>query len=280
VTHARLTSATSGRRRTSTASIVLAPLLRGPRRTGRLLGASRAAIYLRFDIEAPGVVALLPPSSVRLPLGVVVSGTLPAITAHHAVAIGEGSLSLGDDAWVPGGWFDPRPRTLTAADPIRVAAAASVLSELSAADVGVDADRARAAVMSLMAGEAQPACGLLGDGPGLTPAGDDVVAGALAACALLRPETRLGGVPEILAGARRATTSLSAALLSCAAAGQVVPEAAEFLAALCGEGDVAIALAALRSVGSTSGTALAVGIVAALDADAGSIRDAHAGGAA
>jgi hypothetical protein len=280
VTQARLTSATSDPRRTITASVALASLLRGPHLTGRLLGASPVAIYLRFNsMEPPGVVALLPPSSVRLPLGMVVSATLPALTAHEPVAVGEGALSLGDEVWVPSGWFDPRPKALTAADPSRVIAASSVLSELSAAEVGVDPERARAAVTALIGGEAEPACGLLGEGPGLTPAGDDVIAGALAACALLRGETQLRGVSEILAGARRATTSLSADLLSCAAAGQVVPEAADFLGALCGQGDVAVALAGLRSVGSTSGAALAVGIVAALDPDVRNTHEAHAGGA-
>jgi Protein of unknown function (DUF2877) len=229
--------------------------------------------------DVPAVVALLPLSSVRLPVGMVVAGMLPAIAAHGPVAAGDGALSVGDDVWVPARWFDPRPQSLTAANPSRVIAASRAMSELSAADVGVDADRARTAVMALIAGDAQPACGLLGEGPGLTPAGDDVVAGALAACALLRRETGLPAVPEIVASARRATTSLSAALLSCAAAGQVVPQAAEFLAALCGQGDVAIALAELRSVGSTSGTALAFGIVAALDPDGESIREANAGGA-
>ena len=166
--------------------------------------------------------------------------------------------------WVPARWFDPRPRNLTAANPGRLAAAARVLRELSEAEVGVNAERARAAVVALVSGEARLACALLGEGPGLTPAGDDVVAGALAACALIGPKLGLQAVPEILAHARVATTSLSAALLSCAAAGQVVPQAARLLAALCGTGEVATALAELRSVGSTSGTALAIGIVAAL----------------
>jgi len=280
VTHTRLTSPISAPPWPTAASIALAPLLLGRRRTGRLLGASDAAIYLRFDLDdAPAVVALLPPTSVRLPLGMIVAGTLPAIAVEPAVVVGEGALSVSDGVWVPARWFDPRPQSLTAANPSRVISASRVLSALSAAETGVDTDHARTAVMALVAGEARPACGLLGEGPGLTPAGDDVVAGALGACALLRPETGLHAVPEILAAARRATTSLSAALLSCAAAGQVVPQAAEFLAALCGQGDVAVALAGLRSVGSTSGTALAVGIVAALDADREGIRETQAGGA-
>jgi Protein of unknown function (DUF2877) len=237
----------------------------GPARVGRLLGASPAGVYLRFDVvDAPDVVALLPASSVRLPLAMVVADPLPSIAGDPAVLVGDGALRVGEDAWFPARWFDPRPRKLTAADPDRLAAASHRLSELSAAEIGIESERARTAVLSLVAGEARPASALLGDGPGLTPAGDDIVAGALAACALIGDDPALRAAPEILASARVATTSLSAALLSCAAAGQVVPEAARLLAALCGAGEVSPALADLRSVGSTSGTALAVGIVTAL----------------
>ena len=266
MTHTPFTQAVrTASRRPAAASIAVAPLLRGPRQTGRLLGASATAVYVDFDTDGvPRVLALLPPTSVRLPLGMVVAGSLPPIAGDPAVVVGEGALSVGDDVWVPARWFDPRPRGLTATDPDRLAAAARVLWALSMDEVGVETDCARTAVLSLVAGESKPACALLGAGPGLTPAGDDVVAGALAASALLGRTTGLRAAPEILSQAQRATTSLSAALLSCAAAGQVVPEAARFLAALCSRGDVESTLSGLRSVGATSGTALAVGIVAAL----------------
>ena len=207
----------------------------------------------------------MPPSSVRLPLGMVVGGTLPAIAGDPTVVVGEGAVSVGEEVWVPMRWFDPRPRSLTAANPARLVTASRLLGDLSASEVGVDTDRARHAILALVVGEGHPTCALLGEGPGLTPAGDDVVAGALAACELFGHKSALQAVPEILARAPRATTALSAALLSCAAAGQVVPEAARFLSALSGRGDVGTALAGLRSVGATSGTALAVGIVAALE---------------
>ncbi len=209
----------------------------------------------------------------------VIAGALPPVRGETTVTVGEGVLQIGADVWVPTRWFDPRPGNLTTAQPGPLAAAARVLRELSPAEAGVDTDRARRAIVALVAGEARPACALLGEGPGLTPAGDDVVAGALAACVLIGPKAGLRAVPEILAHAHVATTSLSVALLSCAAAGQVVPEAARLLAALCGRGEVATALTRLRSVGSTSGTALAIGILAALQADDAGIRGAHDDGA-
>jgi Protein of unknown function (DUF2877) len=255
-------------RRAAAASTAIAPLLEGPRREGRLLGASPAAVYAGFGLDGiPEVVALLPSSSVRLPLAMVVVGPLTAPRPDDLVVVGEGALAVGHELWVPTRWFNPRPPSLSAVDPAQLAAASEVLSGLSAVEVGVDLERAWAAVAALVAGEAQPACALLGGGPGLTPAGDDVVAGALASYALIAGGTRGATVAEILAHARHATTSLSAALLSCAAAGQVVPEAADLLAALTGKGEIESALARLRSIGSTSGTALAVGIVAAIDAD-------------
>jgi hypothetical protein len=232
-----------------------------------VLGASPAAIYLRFEgAPHPDVVALVPTSSVRLPLAMVVAGALPALAGDPPVEVGEGALRVGDDRWMPTRWFEPRPRGFTDPDADHVADADAQLRRLSVAEIGVETSRARAAITGLLEDDPRPACALLGEGPGLTPAGDDVVAGGLAACALIGDAAvPRRAVPEILEQARVATTSLSAALLSCAAAGQVVPEAARLLASLCGnEEGVTDALAGLRSVGTTSGTALAFGIVAAL----------------
>jgi hypothetical protein len=141
---------------------------------------------------------------------------------------------------------------------------ARLLHSLNESDVGLDRRRAWAAAEALALGDCEPAFELLGAGPGLTPAGDDVVAGALAACALSGGGLSPVVVGRLLSRAREATTTLSAALLSCAAAGQVVPQAAGFLRALNGGGGVQPALGRLRAVGSTSGTALAVGLTAAL----------------
>ena len=249
--------------RGSAASTVLEPLLLGPRRPGRLLGASAAAAYVHVEgAGAVDVIALVPPSSVRLPLAMVVGGALPPVGGD--VSVGDGALHVGADTWAPARWFDPRPGDVGEPKPSAVAAAVAVLRRLGPGELGLDPERAWRAVAALVAGEAGPAVALLGEGPGLTPAGDDVVAGAVAVCALRGHAAGLRVVPDVLAGARAATTSLSAALLACAAAGQVVPPAATLLAALGGAGEVGGALADLRSVGSTSGTALAVGMVAAL----------------
>jgi hypothetical protein len=69
-------------------------------------------------------------------------------------------------------------------------------------------------------------------------------------------------VGAVLGAAAEASTLLSAALLRCAARGQVLPQAAELLRALCGGDPVASTLDALLAVGATSGAALALGICA------------------
>jgi hypothetical protein len=233
--------------------------------TGHVLGSSRAGLYLAFTDEpdAPSVVALLPASSIRLPIAVVSADPLPDGSLDDAV-VGGGVLRVGAHAWHPLRWFDPRPRNLQAVRPRMLADVARLLHRLNESDVGLDRRRAWAAAEALALGDCEPAFELLGAGPGLTPAGDDVVAGALAACALSGGELSPDVVGRLLSRAREATTTLSAALLSCAAAGQVVPQAAGFLRALSGGGGVQPALGRLRAVGSTSGTALAVGLTAAL----------------
>jgi hypothetical protein len=102
---------------------------------------------------------------------------------------------------------------------------------------------------------------LLGLGPGLTPLGDDLLAGWLAVHRLLGVATP--EVDEVLAGARARTTLLSATLLDCAAHGEVVPEFAAWLSALA-TSDAQRALDSLLNLGATSGAGLAYGAAVAL----------------
>jgi hypothetical protein len=62
--------------------------------------------------------------------------------------------------------------------------------------------------------------GLAGLGPGLTPSGDDVLAGALLALALVAPADTGTIAEKILAGTRGRTTRISDAYLEAAAAGE------------------------------------------------------------
>jgi hypothetical protein len=107
---------------------------------------------------------------------------------------------------------------------------------------------------------------LLGRGPGLTPLGDDVLAGWLATRAAAgRPDPVLASTVRRRLGV---TTLLSATLLDCALRGEVLPQLADWLA------DPTTATTdALLSVGATSGAGLLTGAQLALASLA--TRDPH-----
>ena len=108
---------------------------------------------------------------------------------------------------------------------------------------------------------------LLGRGPGLTPAGDDLLAGLLVGLAG-RPDLRDPLAAAVLAAAPRRTTWLSAELLAHAAHGRAAPAVVAVADALAGYGDddaLPRALPALLAVGHTSGAALARGLLLAAD---------------
>lgn len=256
-------------------STVLLPVIAGAPVRGRLLGASSKGIYLCFESHAkadeiPSVIALLPASSVQLPLAMTTIEQLPPIAPAEPITVGEGALRIGPHVWRPTRWFDPRPSGTRPPEPTALVEAAETLWNLEDDEAGVSVGQAWRAAAALAAGDGEACRALIGAGPGLTPAGDDVVAGALAACALTGGGPRPRELEMLLSHACIATTALSVALLSCAARGQVVPQASDLLRALSrssassGYGSVAAALAHLRAVGSTSGTALAIGMVAAL----------------
>ena len=106
-------------------------------------------------------------------------------------------------------------------------------------------------------GSAEP----VGRGPGLTPYGDDVLAGWLVArWAAGSPNTE---VVDAVRRLRTRTTALSATLLDCAARGETLPELSAWLRALGTSGERA-AEAALLAVGATSGAGLLAGAREAL----------------
>ncbi len=109
--------------------------------------------------------------------------------------------------------------------------------------------------------DAETTADLVGRGDGLTPLGDDVLCGWLAA-------HRAAGVPtdDVDAAVRRLlprTTTLSAALLECALAGEVADVVAVYLRSL-GTPRAGEARTALESFGASSGLGLAHGIDLAL----------------
>jgi uncharacterized protein DUF2877 len=247
-------------------STALDRLVSGPARRGSVLTSSRFASYVVLDgVVDPQVVALVAPGAVRLPIAAQVAH-LPALTAEAPAQVGGGTITADGHSWRPARWWDPRPRLHAPGLREHGWRLAVVVAAEPPSAYGIEADRATAAVTALAQDDPGPALALLGSGPGLTPAGDDVVAGALAALALLDRLPRRAA-RSLAVAARSRTTSLSAALLSAAARGQVVPEAARLLRALAGgdDGDaVGAAARDLFAVGSTSGHDLSLGLAAAL----------------
>ncbi len=109
---------------------------------------------------------------------------------------------------------------------------------------------------------------LLGSGAGLTPEGDDLLIGAVAAfrhvgCSLGRRETAavLDAVSvPIEDAAAIATTRLSASLIRHALVGAVPAPVGDLLRALTGRGELVSSLSPTLAIGSSSGRALAEGV--------------------
>ncbi|MGH2605781.1 MAG: DUF2877 domain-containing protein, partial [Anaerolineales bacterium] len=104
---------------------------------------------------------------------------------------------------------------------------------------------------------ARAACALAGLGPGLTPAGDDYLAGVLMGMRAIFSETEASfPAPAILNSAMGRTSKLSTALLAAAFRGEAARPWHALVRAL-GQGDSANALraaASIRRLGHSSGT--------------------------
>jgi uncharacterized protein DUF2877 len=212
----------------------------------RLPAGWRALLGRRTQIDLDGFVVLVtPPGTTWLP---------------NAIALGPGPAVVWDPV-VAG--IEPGPalaargaailRALGVARPAGVAGALaegatrpsrSAVAALLAALVSDDAAARRRAALAL-----------LGRGPGLTPEGDDLLAGACIVAAA-------AGDPLALPpGLRTLTTPLSATLLELAAAG-AAPKPVHALLDLSSE-RWGVALRELERLGASSGRAIALGVGAA-----------------
>ena len=118
----------------------------------------------------------------------------------------------------------------------------------------------------------RPVAALIGQGAGLTPAGDDLVGGALVALRAARRHALAARLAHwALARARGRTNRISRAHLACAARGEGGEALHAFVAALLAGGrGLDRELAALDAIGHTSGWDAAAGACLALDIAAGS----------
>jgi hypothetical protein len=219
-----------------------------------VIAAGPAATYLAAGDR---LVAVVVAGGVRLPCAAVLAGGASP-PAGGDLAVGAGRVWDGDrPVAAVHRWFDPRVR-VAALDPDAVTHLARRIHARPAPDPAVPA----AAVAALAADPAGAADDLVGRGGGLTPAGDDLVAGCLAALRARRSPVAGGLGQAVRSQAPGRTSRLSAALLAAADRGAVVPEAAAVLRALAAPpgGDLTRATDRLLGLGHTSGWYLAAGL--------------------
>lgn len=225
------------------ASTAVRDLLAGPPLDGRVVAVFPSCAYADLGGR---LVALEAHDGLRLPCAVVLAQDtarrpLAGLRPGQPAAAGDGTLRLGALHVRAARWWAPaRPR------------------DWRPGRAGADADAS---------GWDPFVHRLLGLGPGLTPAGDDVLAGLLIGLAA-RPDLRDPLAAAVVRQAPTRTTWLSAELLRLAADGLAAPVAAAVADALAGHGpDAALpgALAALLAVGHTSGAALARGLLLAAE---------------
>jgi hypothetical protein len=247
---------------TATASVLVHDLITGPLRGATVVASGPAASYLDVDGR---LLAVLGTGSVRLPCAVVAGGSSSPFGREGLVEVGDGAVHVGGRPAVEiRRWFDPRLR-LGPLDPAAVCRLDAALASRPCPDPLLAPDAVERLAGGLAGGEPDRAvAALVGRGSGLTPTGDDLLAGALAALravgsALADP---LGAAVRAHAPGR--TTRLSAALLADADDGAVIPEAATVLRGLTAPAALGHALEPaldrLVAVGHTSGWHLAAGL--------------------
>ena len=250
------------------ASTALLGLLDGPGTAASVLGTSRHAVWLAANND---VIVVSTADTTRLPNGVQIStrsqeDPFRLISHGESASVGHRSLILETVAVNVTRWWDPRP-VLVSTDPEHLITA---VADLPDSVTHIDPAPLRSALQTRSAaGIVAASHSLLGKGPGLTPEGDDYLAGALAATYLLgealgreQISALIDSISTPLARlAAERTTSLSAALIRCALRGYVAEPAGALLRALTGRGDVTHSHLRLAQVGHSSGPALAAGVV-------------------
>ena len=271
-----------------------------------MLASFPQAAYLSVGDD---LVALVTSDGIRHPnavvLGLASTGRpLDRLAIAPVGRIGRHGLSIGGLELHIVRWWDPRPR-LRGSTPAALRAASELTRQRLAAVVGplpVPSDTALAAALASSLGTVVAALRvgddvaafvaaqrIIGLGPGLTPSGDDRLAGLIAGTLVLAPSVasaasvasapsvasaagadpvgateRLGHA--VAAAAVGRTTSVSAALLRHAAAGQMAEPATALVRAwVAADRDIVRATDRLLAVGSSSGRDLTLGLLAAVE---------------
>ena len=227
----------------------------------RVLHACADTVHLELGGQAVGVTAVGAPGlphALRTNLRRLSAAGSSAVVPTAYVE--SGVLHLGGRALVTGRLVDVRAPRIDGAR-IPKTSPAAALGTPRSRGAGLVAAPVHVPVHMEGLIDADAVAYLIGRGDGLTPLGDDILCGWLAA-------HRAAGVatPAVDDAVRRAlsrTTTLSATLLECALAGEVADVAGDYLRAL-GTPRAAAARTALTALGHSSGEGLAHGIDRAL----------------
>jgi hypothetical protein len=243
-----------------------------------VLAAFSAGIYLEVRTELePSVIAVISGEGIRLPNSLLLATELPHVTVGDEAYVGDGTVEVGRLSLRARRWWDPAP-PLGEVDRRDLASLGRAFRAERGAPglAGHDAVEllATSCASGWLLGAVTAAERLVGLGPGLTPSGDDVLAGLLVTLRHLGAATgveravRLGGwlAAAVTFDARTRTTPLSATLLHCAARGEACPEVIAVLRGLAGRQSLEPALRRLHGLGHTSGADLAQGIAIGLEA--------------
>ena len=236
------------------AAIPLRGLLTGPARPAVLRGVFRTALYVDVDGE---VVAVVTADALRLPCALVLaahSSSTPfaGIRRGGTATVGDGAVFAGDQRFVVRRWWHPRRARTVHPGPGLATRSGALAALLPPPPFPRNGDGLAPA-------------GLVGLGPGLTPAGDDFLAALLLTLTAAPSAARqLDRIATTTASLLPRTTALSATLIRHAAAGRGIPQVLDLVDAVTGAGDLEAAALRLLGVGHSSGPALAHGVLEAI----------------
>lgn len=264
---------TAGPGRPAAASTLSPDWLSGPPGPARVVATFERAAYLLHDDE---VLPLLAPGALPLPGGLRVGSPADLhalrLRTGDEVVVGHGRVASASGALVVRRTWRPTavpPGGLSRSSAWRVAEAVRSLSGLT--------DDLPPALVRMSPSLPAPtvAASVVGLGPGLTPAGDDLLCGALLGLVGLGDHRRRAALARAVGPLLGRTTALSATLLRQAALGYAVPPVVDlFRAASRGADTGALRGAAVKvaAVGHTSGAALLLGAVAVLAPATGDVH--------
>jgi len=252
-------------------------LISGPVRQVDVLGRFATALYLR--LAGGEVIALLSSDAVRLPIGLILptsSREFPLTSLSGPVLVGSGAVHIGSWSCQVSRLVSLRASAALTPDRRACEHVRRRLADCQSADPDLRLPDALPDDALPPEVAADLVRRLLGVGPGLTPAGDDVLAGLLVGLWSFGQRAEPLRL-TVLAGLAAGTTDLSAALLRCAARGESIPQVNQLLRAVSGsawQGRLDHAMDDLIRVGHTSGAALATGVLAAATMAIGDRRQA------